>query len=101
MAVNATLGRDEEGVGLAGVDAFADAVDAAYMRLAARARGAAPPRGADLTQAVNRLDLRLAAIEDRETRTRRNVLRWEADNLVEALEDTALLMADWNQTPRP
>ncbi|THV27640.1 FUSC family protein [Glycomyces paridis] len=97
VAVNATLGRDEEGIGLAGVDAFADSVDAAYMRLAARARGAAAPRGADLEQAAHRLDLRLAAVEDRATRTRRNVLRWEADNLVEALEDTALLMADWNE----
>jgi hypothetical protein len=24
------------------------------------------------------------------------VLRWESDNLVEALDDAALLMADWN-----
>ncbi|HEX2145798.1 MAG TPA: FUSC family protein [Glycomyces sp.] len=96
VAVNATLGRDEQAKGLAGVDTFADAVDAAYLRLAALARGAAPPRGIDLSQAVNRLDLRLAAIEDRDTRTRRSVLRWESDNLVEALDDTALLMTDWN-----
>ncbi|WP_030144631.1 FUSC family protein [Glycomyces sp. NRRL B-16210] len=96
VAVNATLGRDEEGVGLDGVDAFADAVDAAYMRLAARARGTAAPSGVDLTQAVHRLDLRLAAIEDRATRTRRNVLRWEADNLVEALDDSARLSTDWS-----
>jgi hypothetical protein len=45
---------------------------------------------------VHRLDLHLAAIEDRDTRTRRSVLRWESDNLVEALDDAALLMADWN-----
>lgn len=95
VAVNATLGR-EEAAGLAGVDAFADAVDAAYLRLAALARGAAPPGGVDLSQAVHRLDLRLAAVEDRDTRTRRNVLRWESDNMVEALDDVALLMADWN-----
>ncbi|SDD99349.1 FUSC family protein [Glycomyces harbinensis] len=96
VAVNATLGRDEKAVGLAGVDTFADAVDAAYLRLAALARGADAPGGVDLSQAVHRLDLRLAAIEDRSTRTRRNVLRWESDNLVEALDDVALLMADWN-----
>jgi uncharacterized membrane protein YccC len=96
VAVNATLGRDEEAAGLAGVDAFADAVDAAYLRLAALARGATPAGGVDLSQAVHRLDLRLAAVEDRATRTRRNVLRWESDNLVEALDDVALLMADWS-----
>nr|WP_255672770.1 FUSC family protein [Glycomyces amatae] len=96
VAVNATLGRgEEEATGLAGVDAFADAVDAAYLRLAALARGAAPPGGVDLSQAVHRLDLRLSAVEDRDTRTRRNVLRWESDNMVEALDDVALLMADW------
>lgn len=96
VAVNATLGRDEQAKGLAGVDAFADALDAAYLRLAALARGDDPPKGIDLSQAVNRLDLRLAAIEDRDTRTRRSVLRWESDNVVEALDDAALLMADWN-----
>jgi uncharacterized membrane protein YccC len=96
VAVNATLGRDEQAQGLSGVDAFADAVDAAYLRLAALARGEAPPGGVDLSQAVHRLDLHLAAIEDRETRTRRSVLRWESDNLVEALDDAALLVADWN-----
>ena len=98
VAVNATLGRDEQAKGLSGVDTFADALDGAYLRLAAFARGVAPPRGIDLSQAVNRLDLRLAAIEDRDTRTRRSVLRWEADNLVEALDDAVLLMADWNET---
>ena len=88
VAVNATLGRDEQAKGLSGVDAFADALDGAYLRLAAFARGVDPPRGVvDLSQAVNRLDLRLAAIEDRDTRTRRSVLRWESDNLVEALDD--------------
>ncbi|MDA1360634.1 FUSC family protein [Glycomyces luteolus] len=96
VAVNATLGRDEKAKGLAGVDAFADSLDTAYLRLAALARGAAPPRGIDLSEAVQRLDLRLAAIEDRDTRTRRSVLRWESDNMVEALDDAALLMADWN-----
>lgn len=96
VAVNATLGRDEKAKGLAGVDAFADSVDAAYLRLAALARGVPAPGGVDLSQAVSRLDLRLAAVEDRDTRTRRNVLRWESDNLVEALDDAALLMADWN-----
>jgi uncharacterized membrane protein YccC len=96
VAVNATLGRDEEAKGLAGVDAFADSLDTAYLRLAALARGAAPPRGIDLSDAVHRLDLRLAAVDDRETRTRRSVLRWESDNLVEALDDAALLMAGWN-----
>lgn len=96
VAVNATLGRDEQAKGLSGVDAFADALDGAYLRLAALARGEAPPRGIDLSQAVHRLDLHLAAIEDRDTRTRRSVLRWESDNLVEALDDAALLMADWN-----
>jgi hypothetical protein len=94
--VNATLGRDEEAKGLAGVDAFADSLDTAYLRLAALARGVAPPRGIDLSAAAHRLDLRLAAVEDRDTRTRRSVLRWESDNLVEALDDAALLMADWN-----
>jgi hypothetical protein len=58
----------------------------------------APPRGIDLSQAVHRLDLHLAAIEDRDTRTRRSVLRWESDNLVEALDDAVLLMTDWNET---
>jgi uncharacterized membrane protein YccC len=96
VAVNATLGRDEQAKGLSGVDAFADALDAAYLRLAALARGEAPPGGVDLSQALHRLDLHLAAIEDRQTRTRRSVLRWESDNLVEALDDAALLMADWN-----
>jgi uncharacterized membrane protein YccC len=96
VAVNATLGREEQAKGLAGVDAFADSLDAAYLRLAALARGEAPPRGVDLSEAVQRLDFRLAAIEDRETRTRRSVLRWESDNVVEALDDAALLMADWN-----
>jgi len=96
VAVNATLGRDEQAKGLAGVDAFADSLDTAYLRLAALARGAAPPRGIDLSDAVQRLDLRLAAVDDRETRTRRSVLRWESDNLVEALDDAALLMAGWN-----
>ncbi|GAA2142340.1 FUSC family protein [Glycomyces algeriensis] len=96
VAVNATLGRDEQANGLAGVDAFADSLDTAYLRLAALARGDAPPRGIDLSEAVQRLDYRLAAIEDRDTRTRRSVLRWESDNVVEALDDAALLMAGWN-----
>lgn len=97
VAVNATMGRDEQAKGLAGVDAFADSVDAAYLRLAALARGDAPPKGIDLSQALHRLDLHLAAIEDRDTRTRRSVLRWESDNFVDALDDAALLMADWNE----
>ncbi len=96
VAVNATLGREDKANGLAGVDAFADSLDTAYLRLAALARGAAPPRGIDLSEAVQRLDFRLAAIEDRDTRTRRSVLRWESDNIVEALDDAALLMAGWN-----
>jgi uncharacterized membrane protein YccC len=96
VAVNATLGRDEQAKGLAGVDAFADSLDSAYLRLAALARGAAPPRGIDLSEALHRLDLRLAAIDDRDTRTRRSVMRWESDNLVDALDDAALLMAGWN-----
>jgi uncharacterized membrane protein YccC len=98
VAVNATLGREANAKGLAGVDAFADSLDTAYLRLAALARGDAPPRGIDLSDAVQRLDFRLAAIEDRDTRTRRSVLRWESDNVVEALDDAALLMAGWNQT---
>jgi uncharacterized membrane protein YccC len=96
VAVNATLGRDDQGAtGLKGVDDFADALDAAYMRLAALARNAAPPRGIDLSDATQRLDRRLGAIEDRATRTRRNVLRWESDNVVDALDDAALLMTGW------
>ncbi|SDL38304.1 Uncharacterized membrane protein YccC [Glycomyces sambucus] len=95
VAVNATLGREEDAPGLAGVDDFADALDAAYMRLAALARSAAPPRGVDLSDATQRLDRRLGAIEDRETRTRRNVLRWESDNVVDALDDAALVMSGW------
>jgi uncharacterized membrane protein YccC len=96
VAVNATLGREENAKGLAGVDTFADSLDTAYLRLAALARGAAPPRGIDLSEAVQRLDYRLAAVEDRDTRTRRSVLRWESDNIVEALDDAALVMAGWN-----
>lgn len=96
VAVNATLGREENARGLAGVDTFADSLDTAYLRLAALARGAAPPRGIDLSEAVQRLDYRLAAVEDRDTRTRRSVLRWESDNIVEALDDAALVMAGWN-----
>jgi uncharacterized membrane protein YccC len=96
VAVNATLGRDDQNAaGLKGVDDFADALDAAYMRLAALARNAAPPRGIDLSDATQRLDRRLGAIEDRATRTRRNVLRWESDNVVDALDDAALLMTGW------
>ncbi|WP_035699005.1 FUSC family protein, partial [Glycomyces tenuis] len=95
VAVNASVGRDEAKP-LPGVEDFAAAVDAAYRRLAALARGASSPGPVDLAAAAQRLDAELAE-GITETRTRRSVLRWEVDNLVEALDDAGLLMADWSE----
>lgn len=93
VAVNASLGKGEAKP-LPGVEEFAAAVDAAYRRLSALARGAPSPGPVDLSEAARRLDEQLAE-GDSETRARRSVLRWEIDNLVEGLEDAGLLMADW------
>ncbi|GAB3237490.1 hypothetical protein GCM10027447_36630 [Glycomyces halotolerans] len=96
VAINASVGRGEA-VGLPGVEAFGTAVDAAYRRLAALARGESPPLPVDLEEAARRLDEQLAE-GDAETRVRRSVLRWEVDNLIEALDDAGLLMADWDRS---
>jgi len=93
VAVNASLGKGEAKP-LPGVEEFAAAVDAAYRRLSALARGEPSPGPVDLSEAARRLDEQLAE-GDSETRARRSVLRWEIDNLVEGLEDAGLLMADW------
>ncbi|THV42288.1 FUSC family protein [Glycomyces buryatensis] len=101
VAVNATIGREQsDTAGLPGVDAFADAVDGSYLRLAALARGQKPPRKVDLEAAARKLDRQLAE-GDSSTRTRRSVLRWESDNLVEALNDASLLMAGWDGDDTP
>ncbi|WP_035738448.1 FUSC family protein [Glycomyces arizonensis] len=94
VAVNASVSKDEAAA-LPGVEDFAAAVEAAYRRLAALAAGAPSPGPVDLSEAARRLDAELAE-GDKETRTRRNVMRWELDNLVEALDDAGLLMAGWN-----
>nr|WP_277605509.1 FUSC family protein [Glycomyces sp. L485] len=95
VAVNASVGK-EEAAALPGVDVFADAVDGAYRRLAALAKGEHSPSRVDLETAARRLEAALAE-GDSETRTRRSVLRWEIDNLVEALDDAGLLMASWDR----
>lgn len=95
VAVNASLGKGEAPP-LPGVDDFASAVDAAYRRLSALARGTPSPGPVDLSEAAQRLDEQLAE-GDSETRARRSVLRWEIDNLVEGLNDAGLLMADWDE----
>ncbi|WP_199042228.1 FUSC family protein [Glycomyces salinus] len=95
VAINASVGRGEA-EGLPGVDDFSQAVDAAYRRLAALARGEDPPLPVDLEEAARRLDGQLAD-GDAETRARRSVLRWEIDNLIEALDDAGHLMADWHR----
>jgi hypothetical protein len=79
------------------VDVFAQAVDAAYRRLSALARGESPPLPVDLEEAARKLDDQLAE-GDTETRARRSVLRWEIDNLIEALDDAGHLVADWDRT---
>lgn len=95
VAVNASIGRDE-GKPLPGVEAFAGEVDAAYRRLAALARGTPSPGPVDLATAARHLDDELAE-GITETRTRRSVLRWEIEHLVDALEDAGLLMASWGR----
>lgn len=94
VAVNASLSK-KEAPPLPGVEAFAAAVEAAYRRLSALARGVPSPGPVDLGEAAQRLDAVLSE-GDSETKARRSVLRWEIDNLVEALDDAGMLMADWN-----
>ncbi len=96
VAVNASAGSSGEAAPLPGVEAFAQSVDAAYRRLAALAGGEPPPLPVDLAEAARRLDAELAE-GDAETRARRSVLRWEIDNLVEALDDVGLLIAGWGR----
>ncbi|GAB3645488.1 FUSC family protein [Glycomyces tarimensis] len=95
VAVNASVGRGEAAA-LPGVEDFAGAVEGAYRRLAALARGEQSPAPVDLESAARSLEAQLAE-GGPETRTRRSVVRWEIDNLVEALDDAGLLMAGWGE----
>jgi uncharacterized membrane protein YccC len=105
VTINASVQR-EDAPELPAIDDFADAVDAAYRRLAALARGTEPlARGGsgagevhgavDLAAAARRLEAELSEGSG-ETRTRRSIVLWEVDNLVEALDDAGHLMSDWN-----
>ena len=81
---------------LAGIDEFADAVDAAYARLSRWVRtGDAGPR-VDLDAALADLDIALGA-GNPATRRRRRLLDWESDILVESLQDAELIIAEWER----
>lgn len=81
---------------LAGIDEFAETVDAAYDRLAEWVRtGNARPE-VDLDAARADLDIALGAGSPA-TRRRRRLLDWEGDILVEALKDSALIIAEWDR----
>ncbi|WP_025273547.1 FUSC family protein [Haloglycomyces albus] len=94
IAINADIGRKET-TDIPEIDDFANAVDTTYMRLSARARGEAPPGTAvDLEAAAETLMTKLQN-GSAASAGRRNVLGWEIQNLVEALQDTQLLVSGW------
>ncbi|MFC4337316.1 FUSC family protein [Salininema proteolyticum] len=96
IAINGDTERTDT-ADIPGIDDFAASIDGVYMRLSALARGERPPsNGYDLEGAVANLNQSLSEGPSA-TAGRRNVLRWEVENLVEALEDAAVLLSSGSQ----
>gem|GEM_PF-4336960 len=81
---------------LAGIDEFAEAIDAAYAALAEWVRTGEVHPAVDLDAALEELDLALGA-GSQATRRRRRLLDWESDILVESLDDARLIVSEWNR----
>lgn len=96
IAVNASV-RDDDTAELPVVDKWAQAVDAYYARLAAQVRKQRQlPPPVDLEQASRELEV---AVTDgpSETKSRRTILRWEADQVADALNDASLIINGWQE----
>ncbi|QSB04755.1 FUSC family protein [Natronoglycomyces albus] len=99
ISVNASV-KDDDTVELPAVDVWAQAIDAYYARLAALVRDEGdPPPPVDLEAASREFEMAVATGPP-ETRSRRKILRWEADQVADALQDASLIVNHWRNDER-